>query len=142
MVEPTEAEVTRAAWAWRNDKDRETDSSDDAYFRANWRSLPGLGAYVAAQVELRINDQFRHAIRFSRECRGLSLSEAARQAGIAKAHLHDLEAGRSRNPCVSTLIGLARAYGGSVADLAASAAVSWESAQFLRDVRIDLESSR
>lgn len=50
--EPTEAEISRAAWAWRNDKDRETDSSDDAYFRHNWRSLPGLRAYVQAQIDL------------------------------------------------------------------------------------------
>lgn len=51
-LEPTAAEIGRAAWAWRNDKDRETDSSDDAYFRNNWRSLPGLRAYVTAQVDL------------------------------------------------------------------------------------------
>lgn len=51
-AEPSAAEISRAAWAWRNDKDRETDSSDDAYFRNNWQSLPGLRAYVTAQVEL------------------------------------------------------------------------------------------
>lgn len=54
--------------------------------------------------------EFAMGIRAAREGHGLSLTAAARLAGITKAHLHDMEAGRSRNPCVSTLAGLARAY--------------------------------
>jgi transcriptional regulator with XRE-family HTH domain len=53
---------------------------------------------------------FSIGLRMARESRGLSLSAAARLAGITKAHLHDMEAARSRNPCVSTLAGLAKAY--------------------------------
>jgi transcriptional regulator with XRE-family HTH domain len=57
-----------------------------------------------------LSDLFATGLRLARESRGLSLSAAARGAGITKAHLHDLEAGRSSNPCVSTLAGLAKAY--------------------------------
>lgn len=51
MRDPTQTEVQNAGHAWRNDKDRETDGSDQAYFEANWRSLPGLRAYVEREVE-------------------------------------------------------------------------------------------
>ena len=50
---PTPQQIDRAAWAWRNDKSRETDGSDDAYFRHNWQALPGLRAYVDREVEKR-----------------------------------------------------------------------------------------
>lgn len=53
---------------------------------------------------------FSDALRAARDGLGLSLSAAARLAGITKAHLHDMEAGRSQNPCVSTLMGLAKTY--------------------------------
>lgn len=49
--EPTQTEIQRAGWAWRNEKDRETDGSDQAYFVHNWRSLGGLTAYVEREVE-------------------------------------------------------------------------------------------
>ena len=48
--EPTQTEIQNAGWAWRNDKDRETDSGDQRYFVANWRSLPGLRVYVEREV--------------------------------------------------------------------------------------------
>ena len=50
VPKPTEAQINQAAWAWRNEKDRETDASDDAYFRRMWRYLPGLGRYVEAEL--------------------------------------------------------------------------------------------
>lgn len=50
VEEPTEAQIRRAAWAWRNDKNRETDSSDDQYFYYNWRYLPGLKSYVDKEM--------------------------------------------------------------------------------------------
>lgn len=50
-------------------------------------------------------------LRAARAVTGLSLSNVAAMAGITKSHLHDLEAGRAANPCVSTLVGLARALG-------------------------------
>jgi hypothetical protein len=49
--EPTPQQIDRATWAWRNDKQRETDGSDDAYFRRNWRHLSGLMAYVTREIE-------------------------------------------------------------------------------------------
>lgn len=38
--------VDRAALKWCGEKDRETFSSDVAYFKHNWRALPGLRKYV------------------------------------------------------------------------------------------------
>lgn len=52
----------------------------------------------------------------------LSLSEAAKGIGCTKAHLWELETGQSRNPTVRTLVGMAAAFGVSVAELAEAAA--------------------
>lgn len=49
-------------------------------------------------------------LRLCRSAKGLSLSAAARLAGISKAHLHDMESGHSSNPSISTLVGLSHAY--------------------------------
>lgn len=70
---------------------------------------------------------FANDLRFCREAAGLSLSAAAKAAGITKAHLHDMESGRARNPGVSTLAGLARAYGQNVGWMAERAALSLSS---------------
>jgi transcriptional regulator with XRE-family HTH domain len=67
---------------------------------------------------------FATDLRFCREAVGLSLSAAARKAGITKAHLHDMESGRSLNPCISTLAGLAKAYGQPLGWMAERAALS------------------
>jgi len=48
--EPTQEQIQRAGWAWRNDKDRETWADDQRYFEANWRHLPGLRRYVVDVV--------------------------------------------------------------------------------------------
>lgn len=49
-----------------------------------------------------------------REQRGLSLQEAGDRAGFTKSHMWEFEQGRSRNPTIRMLLGLARAYGVSV----------------------------
>lgn len=46
--------------------------------------------------------------------RGLSLQEAGDRAGFTKSHMWEFEQGRSRNPTIKYLLGLARAYGVSL----------------------------
>lgn len=41
----------------------------------------------------------------------LSLQAAAAQIGCTKPHLHDIEKGKSTNPCASILNGMRRVYG-------------------------------
>jgi transcriptional regulator with XRE-family HTH domain len=45
--------------------------------------------------------------RQRREKLGLSLSKLAARTGMAKAHIHDIEKGRSHNPTCSTVVALA-----------------------------------
>lgn len=47
----------------------------------------------------------------------LSLQELADKVGASKAHIWDLETGRSKNPSIELLTELAKALGGSVAIL-------------------------
>lgn len=68
---------------------------------------------------------FAGLIRCWREKRGLSLSQAAGLAGLTKAHLWELEQRRACNPCVSTLVGLSRAYGASLAYLGYLSGTAW-----------------
>lgn len=49
-----------------------------------------------------------------RQSRGLTLQEAGDRAGFTKSHMWDFEQGRSRNPTMKYLLGLARAYGVSL----------------------------
>ena len=49
-----------------------------------------------------------------RLARGLSLQEAGDLAGFTKSHMWEFEQGRSRNPTIKYLLGLARAYGVSL----------------------------
>lgn len=51
----------------------------------------------------------RRTIAGHRSDLGLSLQDLATRAGITKAHLWDLEQGRSVNPTIQTLAGLAAA---------------------------------
>jgi len=51
------------------------------------------------------------AIKEQRMRRSMSLQDVANKAQITKAHVYNLELGRSCNPCVSTLLGLAVALG-------------------------------
>lgn len=60
---------------------------------------------------------FSSLLRSLRAKSGLSLSAAARNMGISKAHLHELESGRAVNPTVGTLAVLAETYGSSPSTL-------------------------
>jgi DNA-binding XRE family transcriptional regulator len=65
---------------------------------------------------------WRNHIRHWRAVAGLSLSEAARRIGCSKAHLHDLESGRSANPSIALLRGIAETYGRGLMEVAYYAA--------------------
>lgn len=52
---------------------------------------------------------FSSQLVLAREGAGLSLSQAANRVGMTKAHLHDLESGRSGNPTARTIYRLAKA---------------------------------
>ena len=56
-----------------------------------------------------------------RKFRGMSLQHVADEAKLTKAHVWDLEVGRSRNPCMSTILGLAAALDISPLTLASAA---------------------
>lgn len=47
----TDDEVDRAAIKWCGSKEYETSLDDVEYFRCNWRSLPGLRAYVERELD-------------------------------------------------------------------------------------------
>lgn len=67
--------------------------------------------------------------RLIRQCRGdLSLSQAAAKIGCTKAHLWELEMGRTRNPTIRLLAGIAKAYDASLPYLAHLAADALEEA--------------
>lgn len=77
---------------------------------------------------------FIHIIKRGREHCGMSLSEAAKLIGISKAHLWDLETGKSRNPTIVVLAGLACAYGIDLNILAHLAAASAPGADYRKAV--------
>jgi len=56
-------------------------------------------------------------LRRMRKTKNVSLQIAADAVGIAKPHLWALERGRSDNPTIKTLCGLAKYYGVTVAFL-------------------------
>lgn len=67
---------------------------------------------------------FAAFLRDQREIHGLTLREAGARIGCTKTHILDLEAGRSHNPKIMTLVALARAYRLDVGDLARRAAAT------------------
>lgn len=64
-----------------------------------------------------MQETFAQILRRVRSKSGLSLSEAARRAGMTKAHLWQLEDGRSDNPTAKTLKALADLYSVSACTL-------------------------
>jgi len=54
-----------------------------------------------------------------RQANGWTLQEAANRIGITKSHLWEFEDGRSRNPTLKMIGGLARCYGLSMTDFVA-----------------------
>lgn len=65
---------------------------------------------IAATIARRMRDL--------REARGLSLQAVADRAGVAKAHIWNMERGEARNPTISTAVGIATALGVSLDYLA------------------------
>ena len=57
----------------------------------------------------------------TRSKRSMSLQAVADRGRLTKTHVWQLEQGRARNPCVSTLIGLSKALGTSPYTLARAA---------------------
>jgi len=60
---------------------------------------------------------FAVRLRESRERKGISLQKLADKIGASKAHIWDLEKGRTTNPSLEILIGLSRALDVSIANL-------------------------
>ena len=60
---------------------------------------------------------FGEKIKQLRSDRGESLQVVADAVGISKAHIWELERGRTNNPTVSTVKALAAHYGADYADL-------------------------
>lgn len=52
-----------------------------------------------------------------REKKKMSLQDVADKVGASKAHIWDLERGRSRNPTIELVTSLAKCFGVSVAEL-------------------------
>jgi DNA-binding XRE family transcriptional regulator len=57
------------------------------------------------------SDGLAITLRRGRARCGMSLSEASEAAGISRAHLHELEAGRSTNPTIAVVASLWSLYG-------------------------------
>lgn len=64
-----------------------------------------------------MSDTLGHRIRHSRERKGLSLSEAARQIGCSKGHLWELEADIQDNPGLKILLAMCGVFGISLRTL-------------------------
>lgn len=69
---------------------------------------------IVLEVE---NLTFAVRLRESRERKGLSLQKLADMIGASKAHIWDLEKGRTTNPSLEILVGLSRALDVSIANL-------------------------
>lgn len=54
--------------------------------------------------------EFGDYVKATREEADLSLQDVADRAGLTKAHLWDLEQGRTKNPTVETIVRLAFAF--------------------------------
>lgn len=70
-----------------------------------------------------------NALRLYRMRTGLSVTQAATEAGINRSYLYDLEAGRSKNPSIGVLRALSNVYGLTVAEMIGDEEppLSWES---------------
>ena len=91
-----------------------------------------------ADRRLCISDAVRSVLSRRRQELGLSLQQIANRSGLTKAHVWEIEQGRSRNVCVSSVVGLAGALGVSEIELLGLAEAS---ASALRDRVAVLESA-
>jgi len=87
-------------------------------------------------------NSFALMIKDTREHQGHSLSGAAKLIGCSKAHLWDLESGRSLNPTIQTLAGIACAYDIDLGDLAHAAASSAPGTDYRSAVRQVVKAGR
>ncbi len=78
-------------------------------------------ADAAMQIKTTATLSMRQMIVDERARLNLSLQEVADRAGITKSHMWELEAGRSVNPTVRTVHGLAKALGIPFVSMAAGA---------------------
>ena len=70
-------------------------------------------------------------IRELREEKALSLSELARQAGISKAYLSQIEAGKTTRPSGEALLRIASVLGSSVAALLGAQTVDYRKSEVM-----------
>ena len=63
-------------------------------------------------------------LKKARADKGFSLQEAADMLGITKAHLHDMESGRSNNPTLRVIAALVIIYGLRPEAIIATAAIA------------------
>ena len=70
-------------------------------------------------------------IRELREDKGLNLSELARQAGISKAYLSQIEAGKTTRPSGEALLRIASVLGSSVAALLGAQTVGYRKSEVM-----------
>lgn len=87
-------------------------------------------------------NSFALMIKDTREHQGHSLSEAAELIGCSKAHLWDMERGRSVNPTIQILAGIACAYDIDLGDLAHAAACSAPGTDYRAAVREVVKAGR
>lgn len=78
-------------------------------------------ADAAMQIKATSKLSMRQMIADERERLGLSLQTVADRAGITKSHMWEIENGRSVNPTIRTVHGLAKALGIPFVSLAAGA---------------------
>lgn len=78
-------------------------------------------ADAAMQIKATAKLSMRKIIADERERLNLSLQEVADRAGITKSHMWEIENGRSVNPTIRTVHGLAKALGIPFVSMAAGA---------------------
>lgn len=78
-------------------------------------------ADAAMQTDKTSRLSMKQMILEERSRLGLSLQEVADRAGITKSHMWEIEAGRSVNPTIRTVYGLAIALGIPFVSMAAGA---------------------
>lgn len=93
----------------------EANSDVAAYDEAKRRIVAGEDELLPAAVANRLLDG-ENPVRVFRQHRGLSATDLARHAGVAKAYLSQIESG-ARQGSVSTLQALAQVLGVSIDDL-------------------------
>lgn len=75
-------------------------------------SKEALAAFADAQAQRIVSTiTLGEMVKNNRHALGMSLEDVAKKAGFTKSHIWEIEAGRSVNPTVQTVAGLAQALG-------------------------------